>query len=305
MANNPIISLCIPTYGVIEWVFPVLDSIYSQKIDESLFEVIVTDNGNNDDFQLKMIDYAKKHENIVYKKNNSHMFYNQLEALSLANGEFFKFVNHRAAFLNGALGRMIDVIKNNIKNKPVIYFSNGELDKDLYMLRDFDSFVATLGRYISWTTGVGIWKSDYQKLPKNLHVDNISPHSCILFSERKKELYIIDNVPFSKEVDLDQTKKGEYDLFKAFAVEELLICLNLYVDGDITANTFKKVKNDYRLFNSEAYWQYVIRKNPCSYDLSGFDSAMNIFFGKYQVILGAYCVGCKQIIRRIRNFIKQ
>ena len=45
-----LLSLCIPTNGISEWVFPVLDSIYNQKVDDSLFEVIVTDNGNNEQF---------------------------------------------------------------------------------------------------------------------------------------------------------------------------------------------------------------------------------------------------------------
>ena len=37
---GPIISLCIPTNGVIEWIFPVLDSIYVQGVEENLFEVV-------------------------------------------------------------------------------------------------------------------------------------------------------------------------------------------------------------------------------------------------------------------------
>ena len=53
----PLISLCIPTNGIIEWVFPVLDSISAQKVDEQLFEVIVTDNGTNIDFYNQMLKY--------------------------------------------------------------------------------------------------------------------------------------------------------------------------------------------------------------------------------------------------------
>ena len=44
-----LLSLCMPTNGISEWVFPSLDSIYNSSVDESLFEVIVTDNGNNVD----------------------------------------------------------------------------------------------------------------------------------------------------------------------------------------------------------------------------------------------------------------
>ncbi|MCR5757842.1 MAG: hypothetical protein K6F95_08040 [Selenomonas sp.] len=40
---NYLLSLCIPTNGIIELVFPVLDSIYAQGEDESLFEVVVCD----------------------------------------------------------------------------------------------------------------------------------------------------------------------------------------------------------------------------------------------------------------------
>ena len=48
----------------------------------------------------------------------------------------------------------------------VIYFGNGALKKDEYVLSNFDSFVGTLKRNVSWTTGVGIWKSDYEKIPE-------------------------------------------------------------------------------------------------------------------------------------------
>ena len=53
--NNPIISLCLPTNGVIEWVFPVLDSIYNENVNQSMFEVIVTNNGDNDQFHKMML----------------------------------------------------------------------------------------------------------------------------------------------------------------------------------------------------------------------------------------------------------
>ena len=58
--SQPLISLCIPTNGVIEWVFPVLDSIYSQSVDNELFEVVVTDNGNNAEFKARFDEYIEQ-----------------------------------------------------------------------------------------------------------------------------------------------------------------------------------------------------------------------------------------------------
>ena len=296
---DPIISLCIPTNGVSEWVFPVLDSIYDQNVDNTLFEVIVTNNGDNDEFHKKMLNYKKGYANIVYKKTEAYMFHNQLETLKLASGKYFKFVNHRSLLKPGALSRMIDIIKKNEKEKPVIFFSNGKMKEQQYRLSNFDDFVSTIGEFASWTTGVGIWKEDYLKIPKDVKIDKISPHSCILFSERSKKGYLIENFIFSEEIDSGHSKKGKYDLFKAFAVEELTVTLNLFIDGDIKAKTLKKVKKSYKKLVSKFYFEFIIRKKPCSYELNGFDDAMGIFFNKTDIVLGAYWIGIKRCIKKI------
>lgn len=297
--NEPILSLCLPTNGVIEWVFPVLDSIYNQNVDLNMFEIIVTDNGDNKEFENKMLRYKENHSNLIYKKTTSYMFYNQLDALKLANGKYLKFVNHRGLFVDGALEKMIKLVCKNEENKPVIFFGNGVLKDNVYKLKNFDDFVSTIGHLASWTTGVGIWKDDYNKIPENIKIDKISPHSCILFSERHKNEYLIDNSVFSKEIVVDQRKKGTYDLFKGFAVEEITITLNLFINGDISANTFKKVKNDYKKFVADLYWQYIIEKRPCSYDLFGFEDAMGIFFTKKEIIFEVILL----ILNKIKNKI--
>ena len=303
--QTPIISLCLPTNGIIEWVFPELDSIYNQNVDNALFEVVVTNNGDNDKFDEMMTEYAGRHPNLIYKKTNAYMFYNQLEALKLASGTYLKFVNHRAAFTEGALMQLIHVIKENAEKKPVLYFGNGVFKQDRYELQSFDAFVRELRRYASWTTGVGIWKDDYNKIPEDVKIDKISPHSCILFSERNKSSYLIENFEFSREVDTDHSKKGTYDLFRAFAVEEITITLNLFIDGNITAKTFKAVKSDYKEFVADLFLTYVIRKKPCSYDLSGFDDAMGIFFTKKEIIARVITLFFQKAANRVVKGIRK
>ena len=63
MTSTIFLSLCIPTNGVTEWVVPVLDSIYREQIAEELFEVVVTDNGENKEFFWKMKEYSDLHQN--------------------------------------------------------------------------------------------------------------------------------------------------------------------------------------------------------------------------------------------------
>ena len=296
---EPIVSLCLPTNGIVEWVFPVLDSIYAQNVNEDLFELIVTNNGDNDEFHNMMIEYAAKHGNLIYKKTSAYMFYNQLEALKLASGKYFKLINHRGLFTEGALQHIIDVVRANEIDKPVMYFSSGALEESEYRLDSFDEFVRSLRRYASWTTGVGIWKEDYAKIPADVKIDKISPHSCILFSERKKNHYLIDNFKFEEDIVSDHSKKGKYDLFKAFAVEEFTITLNLYIDGDISVKTLKAVKKDYRNFVASLYWQFVIRRQPCSYDLSGFKDSMGIYYNSWEIFWGIVELGIHAIFGKI------
>lgn len=302
-----VISLCMPTNGVSEWVFPALDSIYAQNIDESIFEVVVTDNGNNQEFEKRMRSYASAHGNIIYQKNTSFLFDNQLEALKLAHGQYLKFVNHRSIWIEGRLQRMIDVIKSHEDEKPVMYFSNGALGWGPVFKEfdNFDSFVENLGHLASWTSGVGVWKEDFERIPADIKYDRISPHSCVLFSERKKKKYIIDDVFWMQDIESDHSKKGKYDLYKAFAVEEFTITLKLYIDGDITAATLKAVKNKYGNFIKELYYDFNICKKPCSYDISGFGSNMGVFFSKTDIVVGAFFVPVRRIYERAVYMIKR
>ena len=52
--KTPLLSICIPTNGIVSYVLPVLDSIYSQVKgnDLELFEVVIVDNGKGNDSEI-------------------------------------------------------------------------------------------------------------------------------------------------------------------------------------------------------------------------------------------------------------
>ena len=184
---------------------------------------------------------------------------------------------------------MINFLEKYEKEKPVIYFSNGSMGwgPTYREFLNFDEFVNNLGIYGTWTSGVGIWKKDYDRIPKDLKYDSISPHEFILYSERKKEKYIINDMYWMSEIDSDHSKKGKYDLFKAFALDEFIITINLYRDGDITIDTLKSVKQSFLEFLQNLYYEFVLQKKACSYDLLGFDKYVDVFFDKDVIIEGA------------------
>lgn len=291
------LSLCIPTNGIIEWVFPVLDAIYDQNVDPALWEVIVTDNGDNAEFFKRMTKYAASHANLIYKKTDAFLFENQIEALRLASGEYLKFLNHRSLLEPGAILWLIQLVKETLNDKPVMYLSNGALKyRERQIYDSFDGFVRGLREFASWTTGVGVWKSDFDKIPLDWKYNRISPHSDVLFWERHRDKYLIDDKVWSHDIDSSHVKKGKYDLYRAFGCEEIMVTLNLLNDGDICADTLKYVIKCYEKYVAGLYLRFNILRKPCSYSLDGFDDAMGIFLSKRRVLLMAYMRIPKMIV---------
>lgn len=278
-----LLSLCLPTNGVIEWVFPVLDSIYNQGVSEYQYEVVVTDNGHNDEFKARIKEYAGQHTNLAYYEVlDAPLFLSEPEAYKRAQGDFIKFVNHRTKLREGTLRKLIQFAQNNIHDKPIIYYGNSLIDDiDQRCEYDtFDEFVRGLSNLSTWSTGMAIWKSDLDRLKglENSDYNYLFPHTTILFAERHRGRYIIDNARIFDEIAQGKKAKGEYNLFHAFGVEYPGIILDLYRDGDITCSTFKYVLDQNLRFIAGLCVQYRILRLYCCYDLGGYKDMLGVFY---------------------------
>lgn len=300
-----VLSLCMPTNGVVQWVFPVLDSIYMQGVDNELFEVVITDNGNNQDFKDKILEYIKVHTNIVYVETQALPFINEIEAYKRAKGDLIKFVNHRTLLVEGALKRLIEYAEKNKGEKPITYFSNGvlKISKDKHEYNTFDDFVRNLSYWSSWSTGMTIWKEDFKKLPDDVSSFNeLFPHTDVLFNERNRGKYVIDNSIIFDEMPQGKKPKGNYDLYYAFGVEYPTIIERLLKDGDISNSAYSFVLDKNLEFIASLYWQYNIKKDYCSYDLNGLEDMYDKYYKKSELMIKVAKHRCKQfVIKLIRR----
>ena len=304
MRNNIALSLCIPTNGVVEWVLPVIHSIYAEKNPVGEFEVIVTDNGNNDKFVCLMAEYSKKYNNFYYKKTNRVQYLNQIEAFKLAKGELIKFINHRTMLMPGALNEFITYSVENRKERPVVYFLNGanRLPAVINAFESFDEFVKTLSYFSSWSGGTAMWKKDFEELDLGMEFNTFFPHTDLIFAERKRGRYIIHNQKLMEEIPTDDaTKKGKYDLFHAFAVEYVDIIKRLYDSRDITKDTYEYVKKMNGHFVAKLYFEYVIRKKPCSYELSGYKKAIKAYYSDFEIRSQILKIAMKKVLNKMKR----
>lgn len=301
MKNRPVLSICIPTNGVAKWVFPVLDSIYKNQVDYSLYEVIVTDNGSDDDFMKQMEEYVKKVPNLVYERTQAFEFLNEIEAYKRAKGDLIKFINHRTMFMEGSLEYLVNFSVANKEKKPIVYFSNGMLEhiKGIQRFETFDMFVRNLSYWSSWSTGMCFWKTDFEQLPSDVEYNILFPHTTILFNEVDRGKYIIDNTILLDEIPTGTTPKGRYNLFFAFAVEYPSIILDLLRKENISISTFEYVVQKNLNFVSDMYVEYIWLKHECSYDLSNSKKSLSVFYSLHEVYVSAIKTLIKKLVKKV------
>lgn len=288
MENKKLLSLCIPTNGIMEWVVPVIESIYNQNILEKQYEIIITDNGNNQEFEAYINNLIKEHQNLIYKKTNAQQFLNQIEAFRLANGEFIKFINHRMPLVDGAIQYMINYVNDNRREKPITYFLNGALEKEQLVSRydSFDKFVYGLSYFSSWSAGFACWKEDFEKMCTIKEYNLLFPHITLLFFIKDRDCYCIDNHVLQTTLPTDESKKGTYNLFYAFGIEYISTILDLMRECSISYDTFRYVWKQNGFFLSILYVQYVIRKKKSSYDLKDYKKYLKIYYSMGRIRWG-------------------
>lgn len=224
-------------------------------------------------------------------------------SVRLKNSILIKFVNHRTKLLPGALKLLIEYARNNACNKPITYFSNGELklEEKEKNCGTFDEFISSLSYWSSWSTGMTIWKEDFKKLPNDVSGFNeLFPHTDVLFSEKNRSSYVINDTIIFDEIPQGKKPKGSYDLFYAFGVEYPSIILELYRNSSITAKTYQKVSRDNLAFVAELYFKYFIKKEYCSYDLSGLGDMYCVFYRKQELMAALL----KVVLNKLKNKVR-
>lgn len=187
-----LLSICIPCYGRVEYVRKTLKSIFIDNADVPLekYEVIISDNDSNQ--AIKVLTEEFKYPNLRYFYTNCEGFMNSYYVLTYAQGEFFKLHNSQTLFRKGSLSKIISEIKNNIENKTLIFYTNGLLgSRKSQTYSNFNDFMYNLSYWSSWSNGFNIWKSEFDKIDKNLKLNKLFPHTSLFLTQHQAKLFCI------------------------------------------------------------------------------------------------------------------
>lgn len=291
MDNQPILSLCIPTNGAVEWILPVIESIYSQGYDNSKFEVVITDNGK--DSQLSKYIEKMEYPNLRYRKTTDDGFLNLVTCLKEGKGLFCKMINHRSVMLPESITNMVELVEMYKSTQPIIYMADGnaKIDSELLECADTDAFVRNLSYWCSWSAGIGFWQKDIPQID-HIELNDMFPNASILFGIRQNSKYVIWNKKYEKMED--DAGKGGYDLFRTFGVTLLDIINDLKKRNRISEVTFKVFKEDLYYFLCSLYLNEVVLPTRHTYIIQNIAESMNVYYNRklyYKMVVNAYVKG--------------
>jgi hypothetical protein len=288
MQNIPVISICIPANGRIEYVRNTLKSIYNDQSFSKLilndFEVILSDNDPNCSLECLRIEFP--HENFFYFNTKCEGFLNSYYVLTYAKGKFLKLHNSQELFNSGSLLKIIELMKSLDKSRPCIFFTSGFLNKGgLKQYFSFDDFMSNLSYWSSWSNGFGMWKEDFDAIKDSTELNILFPHTSLFLTQHLKKTFVLNDCPFFKTQFVK--KRGGHNKFNAFSVEYPALiqssCFKKHIKIETKIKIFKDILYDYLpllFFNVK-----IAKREKFSSD--GFKQDIKIFFPN-----GAYCLVC-------------
>lgn len=119
-----LLSIILPIYNVEEYLAKCFDSIYSQGVDENMFEVIAVIDGSPDNCYELATNYAAKHTNlVVVNKENGGVSSARNNGIEVAKGKNIMFVDPDDTLYPDSLPQIINILN--------------EKENDIIILRSF------------------------------------------------------------------------------------------------------------------------------------------------------------------------
>lgn len=283
-----LLSICIPTTnGRADVLDGTLKSILESNIcsGHKALEVVVSDNSNSNDIFNVVHYYMALGLNINYHKSDEKTFYNLIQALKLAKGDFIKLHNDYSDFNEGELLSLIKFIDAHKKNKEQILFTNGNLAfKGTRYYSTFNDFIRASSYWNTWASGFSMWRDDFEKMDLSKDkLDKNFPHVSLLFSNVDKTGFIINN----NYIFAGQTVKGKggYNIFKLFCVDYPKMLMSLVNSELITIKTYRCILIDMRnTFIPIWLSASIYSNNGLTFDNDDYDESLRNIYGRFDLL---------------------
>lgn len=299
MNQNPLLSICIPTYNRSEILDKTLNSLFSNPdFDKNKVEVIVSDNSSTDSTRYVVSKYPL----VRYFCNEYNLAdTNFAKSLSYATGEYIKLFNDTLSFNEGMLRQMLLTIEKNKNNNLNLFFYQNMFKNSncIKVVNSISGFLNEVSFHTTWIINFGIWRNDFSFIEKknrftDLHLVQVD-WTYQLIGIKKRTLVCYDNYYSIAPV----SKKGGYNIFQVFVTNYLFIL------REFKLNKYSLEIEKYRLYRYFIiYWlkSLMIDENDFNFDLK---NTYKIIFKNYWYTLYFYVSIIILFFFKVRKFITQ
>ena len=175
------LSIIVPVYNVEQYIRPCMESIFRQGLDDSEFELILVNDGTQDNSFGIISDIIESHHNIrILEQENSGPSVARNNGIKNARGQYLMFVDSDDLLINNSLAKLLDL---------AIEKSVDLLVSDFFRLTDKQ---ITDGNYNCYPGNVITEKTGYE-----LYLEDLDPHECYVWRILFRRLFILEkNISF-------------------------------------------------------------------------------------------------------------
>jgi acetyltransferase-like isoleucine patch superfamily enzyme/glycosyltransferase involved in cell wall biosynthesis len=163
--EQPLISICIPTFNRAGDLERCLESIYSQIGDHSLFEIFISNNASTDHTEDIVTKYMREFSNITYWRNSENIGGDQNIAVTMqkSKGKYILLHGDDDFFNPGILNKILGIIMNNQEcGLYFLYVLND--NKEVRVLKGMDQFLRETSIYSTFMSSIIIPRAEFLKL---------------------------------------------------------------------------------------------------------------------------------------------
>jgi len=121
VSNSPFFSVIIPTYNRPQLAVRAIESVLQQEYQD--FEILLIDDGSDDDYSKVVEKYKLDKRFIYHKQNNAHLSAARNKGIQLAKGKWICFLDDDDYYLNNHLNVLKVCIDHNSKDRKDVEYS--------------------------------------------------------------------------------------------------------------------------------------------------------------------------------------
>lgn len=241
--TKPLLSICIPTHNRAAFLYRTLRSITDNPIfaNGDDVEIVISDNASTDATpEVAELFVDKYGDKVVYSRNDVDIADKNFEkAIRLARGAFRKFANDTLCFADGGLQTVLTAVKENIKKRPVLFFSGKDEHSDC-ACRGLDEFVREVSFLTTWIGAFGVWDDELESFADCSADKQLIQTEAVLRAVADKKEAVVVNRRFGRTQSV--WDKPGYVVEKVFG-QYYLDILNGYVNrGELSKQVFSAEK---------------------------------------------------------------